>query len=882
MQSQINLDSLQLLKRAFDEADANQSGDLDMEEFCEKLGPVLGGDWTQRQLSQLFMKIDADCGGSVSWEEFTNYFFLTRKAALKSGGQVWRFVAQEFKSKHDAVSHHRDTVDKIIPCPELKSYFSCSRDGSVRMWRAADLGQQRVFRLGSAWVNDCVYMPEVGKLACATADHAICFVDPESDKAPATRGGSASPAVARVVIANADAVPLCLSAGVVGSSDEQRVLYGDSHGAVAVARYPQAEGQSYGTLNTPPPMKPVETIHTDHKDWVTQVLSVQSLGIVSCSLDCTIRIADAARGRVHCTVSLHEQGVSAFAYSRLYSLVASGGLDRNVLLWQPSAPRSKAGILSGHSAAITHISMDHQNSQVMSLSSDSVIKVWDLRTQGCLQTISPLDWGQPEDANPTAICFDSGKKRLVSIKHRPAVWSQKCISDLSSSHETPLVGALVNASFDMVASGDESGTICMWDLTTGKQESHMNEAHGSAKLVSMTYDSAQRRMITGGSDGRVRMWNATSGALLREFKHSQRPLEVCAVLYLHDKVLDSHQVVAGGWDKKVCVWDDTNDAEVTRCKAMPGHREDILCLAYSSPGLLASGDWGGSILLWSMQASEKRMALQQSSAQGRPAAEALAFLPSTNHRASNILLCCGGDGLLRVYFVGFSPDARACFRQVGWWQAHAGRIATVQVLQDRDMVLMASHDCQLSLWTLQGGLVGRFGTHTWRLDDISTFQDPKGTSTQQIQEEADPDPPTAPTENGNAKSDVAAVRVNGTGDRDTEEDATNAAISAIQLSNGPQARHADAWEGQEILNSSGRLAMAHTVAMQTSKKGLGGSKGELIHSTLKLPPLTPIPSEEDLRVPASRVKGMAPAQVRKTKTTQDVQSDINARAALIE
>lgn len=34
-----------------------------------------------------------------------------------------------------------------------------------------------------------------------------------------------------------------------------------------------------------------------------------------------------------------------------------------------------------------------------------------------------------------------------------------------------------------VASGDEDGTICLWDLTTGRQEGHFNEAHGSAKLV---------------------------------------------------------------------------------------------------------------------------------------------------------------------------------------------------------------------------------------------------------------------------------------------------------------------------------------------------------------------------------------------------------------
>ena len=41
------------------------------------------------------------------------------------------------------------------------------------MWGGGDLSHQKVFRLGTAWVNDCVYLPHVRKLACATADHAV-------------------------------------------------------------------------------------------------------------------------------------------------------------------------------------------------------------------------------------------------------------------------------------------------------------------------------------------------------------------------------------------------------------------------------------------------------------------------------------------------------------------------------------------------------------------------------------------------------------------------------------------------------------------------------------------------------------------------------------
>ena len=57
------------------------------------------------------------------------------------------------------------------------------------------------------------------------------------------------------------------------------------------------------------------------------------------------------------------QGVSAFAASRTFSLIASGGLERNVLLWHPAAPRSLVGSLIGHETAVTHLALDDRHSQ---------------------------------------------------------------------------------------------------------------------------------------------------------------------------------------------------------------------------------------------------------------------------------------------------------------------------------------------------------------------------------------------------------------------------------------------------------------------------------------------------------------------------------------
>ncbi|KAL3141704.1 hypothetical protein ABBQ32_004389 [Trebouxia sp. C0010 RCD-2024] len=47
-------------------------------------------------------------------------------------------------------------------------------------------------------------------------------------------------------------------------------------------------------------------------------------------------------------------------------------------------------------------------------------------------------------------------------------------------------------------------------------------------------------------------------------------------------------------------------------------------------------------------------------------------------------------------------------------------------MQEQDLLLISSQDCTVSLWSLQGGLVGVMGKHTWTLLDPSTWQDAKG------------------------------------------------------------------------------------------------------------------------------------------------------------
>ena len=53
------------LRELFEAADTDKGGALEIDEFTEAFVGVLGKGMNEKQLKQLFMKIDADSNGSV-------------------------------------------------------------------------------------------------------------------------------------------------------------------------------------------------------------------------------------------------------------------------------------------------------------------------------------------------------------------------------------------------------------------------------------------------------------------------------------------------------------------------------------------------------------------------------------------------------------------------------------------------------------------------------------------------------------------------------------------------------------------------------------------------------------------------------------------------
>ena len=78
-------------------------------------------------------------------------------------------------------------------------------------------------------------------------------------------------------------------------------------------------------------------------------------------------------------------GVNAFDFSPTANMIATGGADRIIRVWHPGMMLGEpTGRLVGHTFSIVDIAINDADQQIISLSSSTVIRVWDL------QTLSPL------------------------------------------------------------------------------------------------------------------------------------------------------------------------------------------------------------------------------------------------------------------------------------------------------------------------------------------------------------------------------------------------------------------------------------------------------------------------------------------------------------
>jgi WD40 repeat protein len=212
--------------------------------------------------------------------------------------------------------------------------------------------------------------------------------------------------------------------------------------------------------------------------------------------------------------SKHQLQVRSVQFSPDGELIASGSVDKQILIWNRRSGQIVHTLL--HPQGITYLDWS-KDGRIVSSSYDGVIRVWDAVNGKMLKEFS---------AGPTT------------------AWTVAFSPD----------GKLV------VSSGEDK-KIHLWDSNSGRLVRSL-KGH-TRNIWSVRFSPDGNKILSGGFDETVRLWNVSDGQLIREIKdHSAAVVDV-------NFSADGNRIVTTSDDKSIRIW-DLNGREIQKMKA-PEH-----------------------------------------------------------------------------------------------------------------------------------------------------------------------------------------------------------------------------------------------------------------------------------------------------------------------
>lgn len=406
---------------------------------------------------------------------------------------------------------------------------------------------------------------------------------------------------------------------------------------------------------------------------------------------------------------------------------------------------------TGHTDAVTSVAFSRDGKYILTGSLDKTAKLWDAVTGAEVRTFS----GHTGSVESVAFSPD-GKYVLTGSSDKTAkLWDAATGAEVRTFSDPP--STIVRTSVEMkrsnhsvafapdgkyVLTGSDDGTARLWDATTGAL---VRTFSGHTSIVrSVAFSPDGKYVLTGALDDMAKLWDAATGAEVRTFGLTGWVMSVAFSA-------DGRYVLTGGTNDDPTLW---NAATGEVVQTFIGDAKGAISVVFSPDGkYILTGSLGGQpAKLWDISSG----AVVRTFSGHTDSVESVAFSPDGNYvltgssdrtaklwdATSNAQVRTFSGHTDSVWSVAFSPDGKYVLtassdRTAKLWDAATGAVVrtfsghmdvveSVAFSPDGKYVLTGSDDATAKLWdAVTGALVRTFSGHTAAVDSVAFSPDGK-------------------------------------------------------------------------------------------------------------------------------------------------------------
>jgi WD40 repeat protein len=419
--------------------------------------------------------------------------------------------------------------------------------------------------------------------------------------------------------------------------------------------------------------------------------------IASGGIDGTVRIWEASSVRPIRALRGHRGPVSTLAFVSDGATLASGSFDNSLKLWDTGTGKETA-TLRGHKEPILVVAVSRDGRTIASSSDDLTVRLWDVSTKqerrkwhlpgGPVQALAFSGDGKTlatgsDDANVRLLNAGTDEKRVTLV-----------------GHSGPVESLAYSPDGKILASASDDRTVRLWDCVSGKERSVLRELSGRPGCL--VFSPTGSALAVSYPDGRYVTWDLSE-------KHPPRSVygsvDDCAVVQCC-AISPSLEIVAAGglmlrretpsvgdvgtiwlWEPRKAVSEvvlKTSSFVVRDLAFAPDGTALASCTGHPKPGSSATS---GEITLWDLRAGAKKTDLPGS----KGGANCVSFSKDGRMLASG-----GDDKSVRLWDV-------ATHQVIKVLERHDSAISSLSFSPKRNVLASGDRAGVVWVWDLEGG-----------------------------------------------------------------------------------------------------------------------------------------------------------------------------------